>query len=68
MLLDKGESSLYLSYEIPDLNFLKALYIEIWIAVHGVGVQNGTETEIDLVHEFIRGRIETESIKIPVSL
>src|SRR5690606_20266384 len=70
MLLDKGENSLYLSHEIPDLNFLKALYMNIWLAIHSsdVDVLEGTESGIDKVEAYIRTSIESDDIKIPLHL
>jgi len=65
MLLDKGDVMLYLSQNIPELNMLKQLYAEIWIAVHGKTELEGTETDINNVVRYIRLRIQNHEIKIP---
>lgn len=64
-LLDKGESTLYLSHKIPELASLKNIYIQIWACVHAKGTKKGTEKEVQDIAECIKLRIESGDIMIP---
>ena len=64
-LLDKGESTLYLSHKIPELASLKNLYVQIWASVHSKGTTKGTEEDVKTIAECIKLRIENGNIMIP---
>ncbi|CDW77534.1 protein translocase subunit seca [Stylonychia lemnae] len=64
-LLDKGESTLYLSHKIAELSCLKNLYVQIWAAIHAKGNNNGTQEDINVVVESLKIRINQKNIKIP---
>ncbi|CDW85763.1 preprotein translocase subunit-like protein [Stylonychia lemnae] len=64
-LLDKGESTLYLSHKIPELACLKNLYIQIWASVHSKGNTKGTQEDIKAITESLKLRIDSKNIQIP---
>ncbi|CDW75288.1 preprotein translocase subunit-like protein [Stylonychia lemnae] len=64
-LLDKGESTLYLSHKIAELSSLKNLYVQIWASTHAKGNTKGTQDDIKVVTESLKQRIHSNNIKIP---
>ncbi|CDW77348.1 protein translocase subunit seca [Stylonychia lemnae] len=64
-LLDKGESTLYLSHKIAELSCLKNLYVQIWASIHAKGNSQGTQEDINIVIESLKIRINSKNIKIP---
>lgn len=68
MLLDKGENILYLSHKIPELDELLQVFVEIWTGVHAPDVLLGDDRDVALVHRFIRARLDSKDILIPLCL
>ncbi|XP_059353277.1 uncharacterized protein LOC130702152 [Daphnia carinata] len=67
MLLDKGESVLYLSHNIPEMYHLRQLFVEIAGTVNAPDVQDLAESR-DIVAEvqrFIEPRINDSDIAVP---
>jgi len=64
MLLDKNDSTLYLSHEMPDLRHLMHLYIVIWCAVHDPAIDT-SNNPIEEVSQYIRNMISNGEIPIP---
>ncbi|KAK4037171.1 hypothetical protein OUZ56_029212 [Daphnia magna] len=67
MLLDKGESVLYLSHNVPEMYHLRQLFVEIAGTVNAPDVQSLAESR-DIVAEvrrFIEPRINDSDIAVP---
>ena len=73
MLLDKGENLLYLSHNIPEMDKLLQVFVEIWQCINAPDVlakflAGGKEVVIDMVVPHIRKRIQNAEIVVPVCL
>ena len=56
MLVDKGETMLYLPHALPDLNALEHVYLEIWTLVNArdfIGFPN----EQDQLHDYLKCKL-----------
>jgi hypothetical protein len=69
-LVDKGDNILYLSHSIPELEYIKPLYVEIWAAANAPDVlQTAEQRDINEASQkivsYIRERIKSNEILIP---
>lgn len=65
MLLDKGDATLYLSHEIPELDHLKSLFVNIWRVTNQEHIfeavyANDKEHAVELIIEKINQMIKDE--------
>ncbi|KAI9552300.1 hypothetical protein GHT06_022664 [Daphnia sinensis] len=67
MLLDKGESVLYLSHNVPEMYHLRQLFVEIAGTVNAPDVQGLAESRdiVAEVRKFIEPRINDSDIAVP---
>ena len=56
MLVDKGESMLYLPHALPDLNALHGIYLEIWSLVNAQDFL-GFPDEQDQLHDYLKHKL-----------
>ena len=53
MLLDKGQNMLYLSHNIPGLDALETVYVNIWTMVHSKGLYGSKEDIQSVKHNML---------------
>ena len=56
MLVDKGETMLYLPHALPDLNALQGIYLEVWSLVNAQDFL-GFPDERDQLHDFLKHKL-----------